>query len=311
MKGIKTYITLLISVLTVLTISCSEKQLVNDADTLQLKGAVASIEEEFYYASYSFDKIELNQKLYKRYYVFDTCGRYAEFLHVNVFFAPNTQTKHDTIAGKFEHDSVQIEIDSINALSAWRDKEYTEPDYIREEYKYINDSVYMVSRFNKQGYLTGYDDCRKSNGKLTLIKSYSSNDNLLSKTDYMYDAKQRLIEKSKYFEKTSYKTYFKYNLGRKYETHSYTAQHAVLSFNQQGLVGKQKIYVGDTHQATIHYSYNKFGNFTKIKESNKVTKQERETSFNYKYDEYGNWQERIEKRNDGNIFVTRRLISYY
>jgi hypothetical protein len=302
--------------------SCVEKQPDNNVQSLWLNGAVHSVKEEFYFASYSFDKIALNEKLYIRYYQFDEKGRFTEFVHQNAFLSRHKKIRTDTL--EFI-DSLAIDTfrfndtiplpDSTNLsvypkLGEPENENLTEPDYIQKKYKYLNDSVYLVSNFNKHGFLQTYDDCRVKNGKLNCVKTYGYDDRLLSKTDYIYDNKGRPLHKIRYYEKTSYQTLYRYSFGHKYETNLYSAKHSISTFNKAGLLKRQKNYTGNAHVSTAYYTYNEYGHISKLEEKDKISGKIKLTTYRYKYDRQNNWTERLEKRYDGNIFVTRRQIDY-
>ena len=312
-----TILTIFITALCLL-VSCAEKSTTTDTQSLMLNGAVHSIDEEFYYASYLFDKLILNEKLYNRHYSFDTNERYTQFIHTNVFLS---QQGSKILTDTAVIDSGILIKDTLltNDSTKWAKpsnfgdgrETFIDPDYIRKDYRYINDSVYLISSFDQQGNLLFYEDCRMSNSKLNAVRAYSNDDKLISKTNYYYDKKERLVSKIKYYEKTSYQFKYRYNLGKKYESDSYTAKHYVFSYNNSGFLKKQKIYIGDAHVSTNHYKYDDMYNVISIREVNKITGEEKESVFTYIYDKQNNWIEQIEKRYDGNIFVCTRKINYY
>lgn len=324
------YVTIFLIVCSIhLFTSCAENLPTNDAQVMGLKGNVRLVEEEVYFASYLFDKLELSKNLYKRYYAFDNKGRLTEFTHVNVFLGHrktyNQPNEIDSLLlepiitdtaflPRNHKDTLYLsdaEWDKPQENTLNSTKQLKDPDFVRKDYTYLNDSVYIINNFDKRGYLMSYKDCRLSNGKLRIVKNYSNEDKLLSKSEYNYNSNNKLINQTTYYEKTYYKTNYSYYLGRKYESYSYSARHSVSSYNKNGLIKKQKNYNGKTLEAVLHYKYNKEGNLISLLEVNKINGKEKETTYLYTYDNYGNWIERVEKRYDGNIFVTRRLIDYF
>ena len=315
------YVLLFIISGTFLVSSCAEKLPENDLESLKLKGNVKEIEEEFYYGSYSFDKIVLNKSLYVRYFTFDTSKRFTEYIHTNVFLRQTNNNQYIDSIDFILLDSLNISKDTVlmndsiynwaESLASKKEKDFIEPDFIRKDYRYLNDSIYLISNLDEESNLLSYEDCRKRNNKLTTVRSYTKTDQLLSKTDYVYDYKGRLTGKTKYFEKISYQTKYDYNWGRKHETDSYSSKYHIYSFNKSGLLKKQKEYIGNTHISTLLYKYDKIGNPIFLQEKDKITGDVKESTFSYKYDAQNNWIERVEKRYDGNIFVTHRRIDYY
>jgi hypothetical protein len=225
---------IIIAICALLFASCAENLAVNDVQTLMLNDKVYSVEENYYFANYLFDKIVADKNLYKRNYKFDTSGRYIEFTHQDIFFnQKKNKPKPSPIKDSVEiiiTDSCKIDadtiadtndlikcIDSVNLIN--KNENFIEPDYIRKEYIYLNDSIFIINIFDDKNHLLAYDNCKITKEALK-IRTYDNNDCLLSKTDYYYDKKGRLINKIKYYEKISYQTHYKYKLNQKFESFS-------------------------------------------------------------------------------------------
>jgi hypothetical protein len=278
-------------VITVLLSACGERITVSDVDALGLRHKVKSMDESFYIAYNSFDTIVLKKELYRSKYEFHYDCRYKS-VEKHLYY--NT-LRHDTVFG-----------DSIAGNTF--PQAFKEPEYYFVNYKYVSDSFATLEIFDKKGDLKNHIIRKYANNRLLAEEKYSDSGRLIAKSGFWYDSKNKLLNKTVFYENGYTETNCTYSAGKKIE--------AVEEFNHRykfdinGRVVSKRTYRGVAFVSETCFRYNDFGDviMTRETDGDGVV---RKTLYDYTYDSGNNWILCVEYGYTGNIFVRKRKITYY
>jgi hypothetical protein len=175
-------------------------------------------------------------------------------------------------------------------------------------YKYVSDSLTTLEFFDKQGNLRKYLNRKYENKRLFSEEKYSDSGNLISKSGFWYNSKNKLSNKTVFYETGYRETNYAYSAGEKIETSDGLSYQ--YKFNINGRVSNKKTYKGIILESEIYFYYDDYGNITIMQEIDKngIIKK---TLYDYTYDSNNNWILCVEYSHTGNIFVRKREITYY
>lgn len=273
--------------------SCSERIIVSDADSLDLRFKVKSMDESFYLAYNSFDSIVLYKKIYRHRYQFHYDCRYKS---VEKIFYHNKSPCDSTVN--------LAKSDSISESFPFA---FKEPGYCFMDYKYVCDSLTVVNIFDKNGNLINYINKKYSGNRLLSEEKYSDSC-LVSKSKFWYNSGNQLLNKTVFYENGYRETNYTYSAGKKLESGDEFNYH--YKFDVNGRISSVKKYKGTTFVSEMRYHYNDYGNVIMTQEVDN-SGGVRKTQYDYTYDSGRNWILCVEYSYSGNIFVRERKITYY
>jgi hypothetical protein len=176
------------------------------------------------------------------------------------------------------------------------------------KYKYVADADIILEFHDKQGDLKHYIDKKYVNGKLISEEKYSDSGILISKSGFWYDAKNKLLNKTVFYESGYLETNYAYSAGEKFETdNEFNYRY---KFDINGKVTSKKIYKGVAIVSETYFYYNNHGDIIMTQEIGR-SGELKKTMYNYTYDSKNNWTLCVEYNYTGNIFVRKREITYY
>jgi hypothetical protein len=268
--------------------SCNERVTVSDADALGLKSRVKTLNESFYLSRNAFDSIVLQQEIYSVKYEFhNNCN----FKSIEKNFPCNSN------AGNVP--------DSLKKAFPFA---FMEQDYSILKYRYLSDSVTSLECFGKNNELQYKIVKNYKNDRLATENKYSGQGALLSKSGFWYDDKGRMINKTVFYRDSYAETHYAYMLKEKLESDNDFIYKYTYDIN--GTVVNKKTYKGANLTTETYFFYNEHNDVVTVKEIDSDGAL-RKTLYEYTYDENKNWIMRVEHNYTGNIFVTKREITYY
>jgi hypothetical protein len=279
--------------ISILFSACNERIVVGDVDSLGLRYKVKSLDESFYIAYNSFDKIVLQKKLYHFKYKFDNDCKYAS-VEKNLFC--------NKLLEELKMDSVKI--DSVKNSFPFI---FKEPEYCFVDYKYLSDSVTIVEYYDKQGNLQDYIHRKHADNRILSESKYSGSGELISKSGFLYNSEKKLLNKTIFYKNGYLEKNYSYSRGKKFETdNEFNHQY---KFDIYGRQTNKRTYKGPVFVSETYFYYNDYGDIVMSREiSDNVIKK---TLYKYIYDSNNNWTLCIEYNYTGNIFVRKREIRYY
>ena len=285
----------------ILSISCNEQVTVSDAADLGLRFRVKEMKEEFYSTRNSFDSIVPDRLMYFRTYKFDYRCRFTEIDFTNNMFPVS------------EADSSGYDRPVNDSTKCERDTLYiADESFVSEKYIYDNSGrSFTVYTFDKCKKLLYYEKFFYDNNLLSESYGYTDDETLISKTIYLYDKRKRLINKTVYYKSDYYATVFRYAGGVKTESNNRNFDTFEYRFDIAGKLKRMKKYSGKIPVSEIFRKYNSKGDIISETENDLISDVVKKTVFDYEYDAAGNRIKRLERRADGNVFLIKRIITYY
>jgi nuclear transport factor 2 (NTF2) superfamily protein len=270
------------------------------------------MDEEFFIARVSFDKVIPEKSLYKHRYSFDYWCRYTEVEKHYEFLISNKAEKDSIVSDSIEMKIINDSIPPVQAEQKQAFATISEPEYVLEKYKYVSDSLVIVDIYDNTGVLTAYEERQYKRGKLTATGRFSAiDDALVAKESFRHDANNRLVNKTVFYPKNYVETKYHYSWNEKHESYNYSFVNFVYKFDLHGFTTRKERYSGNTLLAATVFIYNSFGDIICERETDMLANLVKEIAYEYEYDTNTNWTSCIERRPDGNIFIRKRNIIYY
>jgi hypothetical protein len=172
----------------------------------------------------------------------------------------------------------------------------------------VSDTVIILEFYDKQGNLKQHIDRKYANNRLLSEEKYSDSGKLISKAGFWYDSKNKLLNKTVFYESGYLETNYAYSTGEKFETdNEFNYRY---KFDIDGKVTNKKKYKGTAFISEIHFYYNDYGDIIMTQEIDSHGDLKK-TMYDYTYDSKNNWTLCVEYNYTGNIFVRKREITYY
>jgi hypothetical protein len=185
---------------------------------------------------------------------------------------------------------------------------FKEPDCYTVNYKYISDALTTLEICDKHGNMKQYINRQYENRRLISEEKYSDSGKLTVKSNFWYDSKNRLLNKTVFYENGYRETVYSYSTGEKLETSDEFNYR--YRFDIHGRIVNKKTYRGASHVSETSFEYNSHGDVIAIHEINK-NGMIKKILYDYTYDANNNWTLCVEYNYTGNIFVRKREITYY
>jgi hypothetical protein len=156
----------------------------------------------------------------------------------------------------------------------------------------------LISRINR----------KYAGNRLLSEEKYSGSGNLVSKSDFRYDSRNKLLNRTVFYQNEYQETNYAYRAGEKFESdNEFNYRY---KFNINGRISNKKTYKGISFTSETHFYYNDYGNVITVREIDKDGTVKR-TLYDYIYDSNNNWTLCVEYDSADNIFVHKREIIYY
>ncbi|MDR0560758.1 MAG: hypothetical protein LBG92_11370 [Prevotellaceae bacterium] len=272
--------------------SCSEHIAVNDVDALNLRFRVKTINESFYIAQNSFNNIILRKKIYEYKYLFDYDCR-SKLLQKEIFINNSPAAACDSACS-----------DSVKNRFPFAMKE---PDYSLVRFSY-SDTATVSEWYDRNENMFMYSIQTNINNRPDSEEVFSASNDLISKTKFWYDSRNRPVNKTVFYQTGYSETLYEYSTSEKTETDSEFTY--IYRYRLDGRVAGKKTYRGIAPVSETLYFYNRFGDAVLEKETFN-NGEVRKTACEYTYDSKNNWILCVEYNHSGNIFVRTRTITYY
>jgi hypothetical protein len=162
--------------------------------------------------------------------------------------------------------------------------------------------------FDRQGNLQKYINRKYSDNRLLCEEKYSASGSLISKSKFGYDSRNKLLNKTVFYDNGYRETNYAYSTGTKSETGYGFNYH--YRFDINGRISSKKIYKGTVPLSEISFYYNDYGDVIATYEIDRKGTV-RKILYDYTYDSNNNWLLCVEYNDTGNIFVRKREITYY
>jgi hypothetical protein len=203
-------------------------------------------------------------------------------------------------------DSVGHDIEHDSTANVFPDL-FKEPD-CHINYKYISDSFVRLEFFDPQDNPLKYIDRQYEHKRLMSEMKYAGSGDMISKSVFRYDAHNKLLSKTVFYQNGYREIHCSYLTGEKFvSTDELNYQYR---FDIQGRTVNRKTYEGTGFVSETLFYYNGYGDLTASYETDKngIIK---EIRYRYTYDANNNWTLCVEYNHTGNIFVRKREITYY
>jgi hypothetical protein len=185
---------------------------------------------------------------------------------------------------------------------------FKEPGYYFVKYKYVSDSLITLDFFDRQGNLQKYINRKYADNRLLYEEKYSDSGSLISKSKFRYDSKNKLLNKTVFYDNGYRETNYAYSAGTKLETGDEFDY--CYKFDINGRISNKKAYKGIASVSETSFYYNDYGDVTATYETDRKGII-RKILYDYTYDSNNNWILCVEYNDTGNIFVRKREITYY
>jgi hypothetical protein len=252
------------------------------------------MEERFYLAQNVLDSIILKKKIYENRYEFDYYSRYKSIeknliLNINDFTLLNDSINTDSLMNVFPFS-------------------FKENEYILTKFNYLSDTLLLEEYFDRNGKQISSINKIYGNGRILNEKQFLTDGTVVSKINYSYDTRNRLVHKITFMENGYTETHYSYSMDEKTETENSSS--CIYRYDVHGKIISKKIYSGVKQIAETTYGYNINGDMVAETEIN-VNGEVEKNRYEYVYDNKNNWKVCVEYNFSGNIFVRTRNITYY